>query len=98
MYVHPQKFRLLAYTKITVSYCVSYYNASAFSAMAAMYLSAIFTVPIIPITLDYSVMPKPKPKASSKAQQKACDLCCDQLEEQHEELVCKGGCNSTVHH
>ena len=44
-------------------------------------------------------MPKPKPKAGSKpkAQQKACDLYCDQLEEQHEVLACKGGCNSTIH-
>ena len=44
-------------------------------------------------------MPKPKPKskAGSKTQWKVCDLCCDQLEEQHEVLVCKGGCNSTVH-
>ena len=42
-------------------------------------------------------MPKPKSKAGSKTQWKVCDLCCNQLEEQHEVLVCKGGCNSTVH-
>ena len=42
-------------------------------------------------------MPKSKSKAGSKVQQKVCDLCCDQLEEQHEVLVCEGGCNSTVH-
>ena len=42
-------------------------------------------------------MPKSKPKAGPKAQWKACDLYCDQLEEQHKVLVCKGGCNSTVH-
>jgi len=42
-------------------------------------------------------MPKSKFKAGSKAQRKVCDLCCDQLEEQHEVLVCEGGCNSTVH-
>ena len=40
---------------------------------------------------------KPKPKAGRKAQRKACDLYCDQLEEQHKVLVCKGGCNNTVH-
>jgi len=43
-------------------------------------------------------MPKSKFKAGSKAQRKVRDLCCDQLEEQHEVLVCEGGCNSTVHH
>ena len=42
-------------------------------------------------------MPKSKFKAGSKAQWKVCDLCCDQLGEQHEVLVCEGGCNSTVH-
>lgn len=36
-------------------------------------------------------------KTSVKTQQKVCDLCHDLLEDSHKALVCKGGCNSSVH-